>query len=125
MPGALQSFIGAGEQHSGTSTPRDFAVCRLMTKLDELSSIAREDRVRGDEQSVRFPRRKRRESVVNFSWTARVNDFELLSDLACRLGDSRRFNWPICIRCPLTVTDHASRFLLLCEGLESTREDLA
>ena len=24
---------------------------------------------------------------------------------------------------PLTVTDHASRFLLLCEALESTRED--
>jgi transposase InsO family protein len=26
---------------------------------------------------------------------------------------------------PLTVTDHASRFLLLCEAHESTREDLA
>jgi transposase InsO family protein len=26
---------------------------------------------------------------------------------------------------PLTVTDHASRFLLLCEAMESTREDLA
>ncbi len=26
---------------------------------------------------------------------------------------------------PLTVTDHASRFLLLCEALNSTREDLA
>jgi len=26
---------------------------------------------------------------------------------------------------PLTVTDHASRFLLLCEALQSTREDLA
>jgi transposase InsO family protein len=26
---------------------------------------------------------------------------------------------------PLTVTDHASRFLLLCEALESTREDFA
>jgi transposase InsO family protein len=26
---------------------------------------------------------------------------------------------------PLTVTDHASRFLLFCEALESTREDLA
>jgi transposase InsO family protein len=26
---------------------------------------------------------------------------------------------------PLTVTDHASRFLLLCEALESTREDLS
>ena len=26
---------------------------------------------------------------------------------------------------PLTVTDHASRYLLLCEALESTREDTA
>jgi len=26
---------------------------------------------------------------------------------------------------PLTVTDHASRYLLLCEALESTREQLA
>jgi len=26
---------------------------------------------------------------------------------------------------PLTVTDHASRYLLLCEALESTRETLA
>jgi transposase InsO family protein len=26
---------------------------------------------------------------------------------------------------PLTITDHASRYLLLCEALESTREDLA
>src|SRR5438876_9049695 len=25
---------------------------------------------------------------------------------------------------PLTVTDHASRFLLLCEALDSTREEL-
>jgi transposase InsO family protein len=35
-----------------------------------------------------------------------------------RLGD-RRYCYP------LTVTDHASRFLLMCEALESTREDLA
>jgi transposase InsO family protein len=34
------------------------------------------------------------------------------------LGDSR-----YCY--PLTVTDHASRYLLLCEALESTREELA
>jgi transposase InsO family protein len=35
-----------------------------------------------------------------------------------KLGDDR-----YCY--PLTVTDHASRFLLLCEALESVREDLA
>ena len=35
-----------------------------------------------------------------------------------KLGDGR-----YCY--PLTVTDHASRFVLLCEALEATREDLA
>jgi transposase InsO family protein len=35
-----------------------------------------------------------------------------------RLGDQR-----YCY--PLTVTDHASRYLLLCEALESNREELA
>jgi transposase InsO family protein len=35
-----------------------------------------------------------------------------------KLGDGRYCH-------PLTVTDHASRFLLLCEALESTREELA
>ena len=37
---------------------------------------------------------------------------------AARLGNGR-----YCF--PLTVTDHASRYLLLCEALESTRENLA
>jgi transposase InsO family protein len=44
----------------------------------------------------------------------------------CRLGGLGSFrsgNGRYCY--PLTVTDHASRFLLLCEALESTREDLA
>ena len=56
----------------------------LGCELDELASVAREDRVRGDEQSVRFLRRKRRESGVDFGWIARVNDFEFLSDPARR-----------------------------------------
>jgi Integrase core domain len=38
-------------------------------------------------------------------------------------GEFRLGNGPYCY--PLTVTDHASRFLLLCEALASTREDLA
>jgi transposase InsO family protein len=38
-------------------------------------------------------------------------------------GEFRLGNGQYCY--PLTVTDHASRFLLLCEALESTREDLA
>ena len=47
------------------------------------------------------------------------------NDLWCAdfKGEFRLGNGQYCY--PLTVTDHASRFLLLCEALESTREDLA
>ncbi len=47
------------------------------------------------------------------------------NDLWCAdfMGEFKLGNGRYCY--PLTVTDHASRFLLLCEALESTREDLA
>jgi len=47
------------------------------------------------------------------------------NDLWCAdyKGEFRLGNASWCY--PLTVTDHASRFLLLCEALESTREELA
>jgi transposase InsO family protein len=47
------------------------------------------------------------------------------NDLWCAdfKGEFRLGNGRYCY--PLTVTDHASRYLLLCEALESTREDLA
>jgi transposase InsO family protein len=48
-----------------------------------------------------------------------------LNDLWCAdfKGEFKLGNGQYCY--PLTVTDHASRFLLLCEALESTREDPA
>jgi transposase InsO family protein len=47
------------------------------------------------------------------------------NDLWCTdyKGEFRLGNGKYCY--PLTVTDHASRYLLLCEALESTREELA
>jgi len=47
------------------------------------------------------------------------------NDLWCAdyKGEFRLGNRNYCY--PLTVTDHASRYLLLCEALQSTREDLA
>ena len=47
------------------------------------------------------------------------------NDLWCAdyKGEFRLGNKSYCY--PLTVTDHASRYLLLCEALQSTREDLA
>ena len=50
---------------------------------------------------------------------------EAPNDLWCAdyKGEFRLGNKSYCY--PLTVTDHASRYLLLCEALQSTREDLA
>jgi transposase InsO family protein len=50
---------------------------------------------------------------------------EAPNDLWCAdyKGEFRLGNQTYCY--PLTVTDHASRFLLLCEALQSTREELA
>ena len=47
-----------------------------------------------------------------------------LSNLWCAdfKGEFKLGNGEYCY--PLTVTDHASRYLLLCEALDSTREDL-
>jgi transposase InsO family protein len=47
------------------------------------------------------------------------------NDLWCAdyKGEFKLGNMAYCY--PLTVTDHASRYLLMCEALESTREDLA
>jgi transposase InsO family protein len=49
----------------------------------------------------------------------------LPNDLWCAdfKGEFKLGNGRYCY--PLTVTDHASRFLLLCEALEATREDPA
>ncbi|MFZ2139935.1 MAG: IS481 family transposase [Xanthobacteraceae bacterium] len=54
-----------------------------------------------------------------------LSDGAIPNDLWCAdfKGEFKLGNGRYCY--PLTVTDHASRFLLLCEALESTREDLA
>jgi transposase InsO family protein len=54
-----------------------------------------------------------------------LSDGAAPNDLWCAdfKGEFKLGNGRYCY--PLTVTDHASRFLLLCEALESTREDLA
>ena len=54
-----------------------------------------------------------------------LSDGAIPNDLWCAdfKGEFKLGNGRYCY--PLTVTDHASRFLLLCEALEFTREDLA
>lgn len=69
---------------------------------------------------IKLPRRPRRHaSGTPLSPGAAPNDLWCADFKGeFKLGDGR-----YCY--PLTVTDHASRFLLLCEALESTREGLA
>jgi transposase InsO family protein len=67
----------------------------------------------------RFGRPRRRATGTALSAGANPNDL-WCADFK---GEFKLGNGRYCY--PLTVTDHASRFLLLCEALESTREDLA
>jgi transposase InsO family protein len=67
----------------------------------------------------RASRRRRRAEGTPLSPGLRPNDL-WCADFK---GEFQLGNRRYCY--PLTVTDHASRFLLLCEALESTREDLA
>ena len=67
----------------------------------------------------RLGRRRHRAQGTPLSQGSRPNDL-WCADFK---GEFRLGNSQYCY--PLTVTDHASRFLLLCEALGSTREDLA
>ena len=67
----------------------------------------------------RFGRPRQRATGTALSAGANPNDL-WCADFK---GEFKLGNGRYCY--PLTVTDHASRFLLLCEALESTREDLA
>jgi transposase InsO family protein len=67
----------------------------------------------------RIGRRRNRATGTPLSQGAAPNDL-WCADFK---GEFKLGNGPYCY--PLTVTDHASRFLLLCEALDSTREDLA
>ena len=67
----------------------------------------------------RFGRPRHRATGTPLSAGANANDL-WCADFK---GEFKLGNGRYCY--PLTVTDHASRFLLLCEALESTREDLA
>jgi transposase InsO family protein len=66
-----------------------------------------------------IPRRRQRASGTPLSPGIAPNDL-WCADFK---GEFKLGNGHYCY--PLTVTDHASRFLLLCEALNSTREDMA
>lgn len=74
-----------------------------------------------DRHGLVKPKGRTRRKATGTALSAGTNP----NDLWCTdyKGEFRLGNKAYCY--PLTVTDHASRYLLLCEGLESTREDLA
>ncbi|ALC13744.1 integrase core domain-containing protein [Sphingopyxis sp. 113P3] len=68
---------------------------------------------------VQRMRRRKRATGTPLSQGAKPNDLWCVDFK----GEFKLGNGRYCY--PLTVTDHASRYLLLCEALESVREDLA
>ena len=122
LPQQVESLIVASKRekpHWGARKIRELLVRRLPSevRLPAKSTIhAVLDR---HGLVARGARKRRRAQGTPLSQGANPNDlwcadykgeFKLGSDRYCY---------------PLTVTDHASRFLLMCEALESTREDLA
>ena len=122
LPQQLESMIATAKRskpHWGARKIRD----RLVRRLDGDIRVPAKSTIHAvlDRHALveRMPRRRNRArgtplsegAVPNALWCA---DFK---------GEFKLGNGRYCY--PLTVTDHASRFLLLCEALESTREELA
>ena len=122
LPAPIESLIVKLRQekpHWGARKLRELLVRRLASdvRVPARSTI---HAVLHRHGLVKLPGRPRRRAQgTPLSAGAEPNDL-WCADFkgAFKLGDGR-----YCY--PLTVTDHASRYLLLCEALESTREELA
>ena len=122
LPSQIESHIVTLKRqkpHWGARKIRELLVRRLDgdIRIPAKSTIHAVLHRHGLVQAIRRPRQRARGTPLspgiapNDLWCA---DFK---------GEFKLGNGRYCY--PLTVTDHASRFLLLCEALESTREDLA
>ena len=122
LPPQIESLIVAAKQdkpHWGARKIRELLVRRLAgdVRVPAKSTV---HAVLHRHGLVRVPGRPRhRASGTPLSTGAAPNDL-WCADFK---GEFKLGNGQYCY--PLTVTDHASRFLLLCEALDSTREDLA
>ncbi len=122
LPGQIESLIVSlkrGKPHWGARKIRELLVRRLPgeVRLPARSTIhAVLDR---HGLVKRMGRPRQRATGTPLSAGAAANDL-WCADFK---GEFKLGNGRYCY--PLTVTDHASRFLLLCEALESTREDPA
>jgi transposase InsO family protein len=122
LPQQLESFIVNSKRnkpHWGARKIRDLLVRRLAgdVRVPAKSTI---HAVLDRHGLVKRAGRKR-----NHATGTPLSPGGMPNDLWCAdyKGEFRLGNASWCY--PLTVTDHASRYLLLCEALESTREELA
>src|SRR2546423_6979561 len=121
-PRQIESFIVTSKRnkpHWGARKTRDLLVRRLAgdVRIPAKSTI---HAVLDRHGLVKRAGRKRNRATGTL-----LSPGGMPNDLWCAdyKGEFRLGNKSWCY--PLTVTDHASRFLLLCEALESTREQLA
>jgi transposase InsO family protein len=122
LPRQIESLIVAAKRdkpHWGARKIRELLVRRLDgdIRVPAKSTI---HAVLHRHGLVRIPGRPRHRATGTLLSTGAAPN-----DLWCAdyKGEFKLGNGRYCF--PLTVTDHASRFLLLCEALESTRENLA
>jgi transposase InsO family protein len=122
LPSQIESLIVTLKRekpHWGARKIRELLVRRLDQdiRIPARSTIHAVLHRHGLVQGLRRPRHRARGTEL--STGAAPNDL-WCADFK---GEFKLGNGRYCY--PLTVTDHASRFLLLCEALESTREDTA
>jgi transposase InsO family protein len=122
LPAQIESLIVRLKQekpHWGARKIRELLVRRLDQdfRVPAKSTIHAVLHRHGLVKGIRRPRS--RASGTGLSAGAAPNDL-WCADFK---GEFKLGNGQYCY--PLTVTDHASRFLLMCEALESTREDTA
>ena len=122
LPGQVESLIvnlKHGKPHWGARKIRELLVRRLASDV-RVPAISTIHAVLDRHGLVkRMNKRRQRASGTPLSAGLAPNDLWC----ADYKGEFQLANRTYCY--PLTVTDHASRYLLLCEALESTREELA
>jgi len=122
LPSQIESLIvtlKSEKPHWGARKIRELLVRRLDggIRVPAKSTIHAVLHRRGLVKAIRRPRQRATGTPLSPGLAS--------NDLWCAdfKGEFKLGNGHYCY--PLTVTDHASRFLLLCEALESTREDTA
>jgi transposase InsO family protein len=122
LPGQIESLIVSlkrGKPHWGARKIRELLVRRLAGDIRVPARSTIHAVLDRHGLVKRLGRARNRATGTPLSAGANPNDL-WCADFK---GEFKLGNGRYCY--PLTVTDHASRFLLLCEALETTREDTA